>query len=333
MRPSTSNTGKQNHTTRTVWTSAFFLILLVAVTTALLVSCLFSYIHRSDYQISLYQGLVSKSQNAAATRNTGVAAVNGTASKITGTQAQQFDFEVSDNQNVWSTDTTIELFELSYKNDNGQITVRSADDNKVIAPGTGGSYTFSLNNSSNLNSNYQVWLEADVSLGASGIPIEFRMSGTDGWTDGKGEWLTADELNQITARKNLYSGKSTEYTLYWRWAFERGEDLADTAYGNMQAGDGNATENTDVSQSISYKVTLHTLAAEGLIGEDTDTPSDNNNDTDQNGNNSYNTGNGNTGTEDAGTISGSSVKTGDNTPVFGWIILLGAAGAAVVGIS
>lgn len=330
MRLSAPHTRKQNQTTRTVWTSAFFLILLVAVTTALLVSCLFSYIHRSDYQINLYQGLTSKTQNAAAARNAGATAVSSTTSQLTGAQAQQFDFKVSDNQNVWSTDTTIELFEVSYRNDNGQITVQSADKNKVIAPGTGGSYTFSLNNTSNLNSNYQVWLEADLSLGASGIPIEFRMSGSDGWTDGKGEWLTADELNKITARKNLYSGKSTEYTLYWRWAFERGEDSVDTAYGNMQAGTGNTTENTNVSQSISYKVTLHTLATDGLIGENTS--SDNN--TDQNGNNNTGTNqNGTTGTEDTGAISRNSVKTGDNTPVLSWILLLGAAGAIVIGIS
>lgn len=317
MRLSASHTGKQNHTTRTVWTSAFFLILLVAVTTALLVSCLFSYIHRSDYQINLYQGLVSKTQNAAAARNTGASAVSSTASQLTGAQAQQFDFKVSDNQNVWSTDTTIELFEFSYQNTDGQVTVRSADSNKVVAPGTGGSYTFSLKNASDLNSNYQIWLEADLSTGASGIPIEFRMSGADGWTDGKGEWLTADELNKITARKNLYSGKSAEYTLYWRWAFERNDDETDTAYGDV-----------DVSQDISYKVTLHTLATDGLIGENTS--SDNN--TDQNGNNSNNTGNGqngNNGTEDTGAISKKSVKTGDNTPVLGWIILLGAAGIAV----
>ena len=335
MRPSAPHTRKQNQTTRTVWTSAFFLILLVAVTTAFLVSCFLAYIHRSDYQINLYQGLVSKTQNAAAARNAGAAAVSSTAAQLTKAQAQQFDFKVSDNQNVWSTDTTIELFEVSYRNDNGQITVQSADKNKVIAPGTGGSYTFSLNNSSDLNSNYQVWLEADLSTGASGIPIEFRMSGSDGWTDGKGEWLTADELNKITARKNLYSGKSTEYTLYWRWAFERGEDSVDTAYGNMQAGTGNTTENTNVSQSISYKVTLHTLATEGLIGEDTDTPSDSSNNTDQNGNNSYNTRNGQTAADNGAADSATGrtpVKTADTTDISFWIRLLAAAGIVAASV-
>ena len=331
MQSSGNHIRKQNNSVRNVWMSAFFLVILVAVTAAFLVSCFLAYIHRSDYQISLYQGLVTKKQTTLDTST--ATAVNSTAAQINGNQAQQFDFRVADNQKVWRTDTTIEIFQATYQNDDGQITVHSADDNKVVAPGTGGNYTFSLKNASDLNSNYQVWVEADASVEGSGIPIEFRMAGADGWLDGSGEWLTADELNKEVARKNLYSGKSTEYTLYWRWAFERGEDETDTAYGNIGTGTS-ADQEMNVSQSVSYRVTLHTLAAEGLIGEDADptvTPSDNNNrnsdqnNKDQNGNNSYDT-NSRTTADDSGSTSRNPVKTSDTTDILSWILLLAAAG-------
>ena len=337
MQSSGNHIRKQNNSVRNVWMSAFFLIILVAVTAAFLVSCFLAYIHRSDYQISLYQGLITKKQT---TMNTSAAtAVNSTAAQINGNQAQKFDFQVADDQKVWRTDTTIEIFQASYQNDEGQITVRSADNNKVVAPGTGGNYTFSLKNISEQNSNYQVWMEADASVEGSGVPIEFRMSGADGWMDGSGEWLTADELNKEVARKNLYSGKSTEYTLYWRWAFERGEDETDTDYGNVGTGTG-VDEEMNVSQSVSYRITLHTLAAEGLIGEDTTelptvtaAPSQNRNaDTESSDNSGTSSDKTKTASENTGTISRKPIKTGDNTPVLKWIILLGAAGAVIAGI-
>lgn len=300
MHTSGEHRRKQNNSTRNIWMSACFLLILVAVTAAFLVASLVNYIHRSDYQISLYQGLITKQQNAAAT-STQASAVSSNVTQITGAQAKDLDFEVTDDENVWSTNTTVELFQGSYTNDKGQVTVKSADGSKIVAPGTGGSYTFSLKNASKLDSNYQVWMEADLNLSAVGIPIEFRMSGKDGWTDGTGAWLTADELNKAVARKNLYSGKSTEYTLYWRWAYERGTDQVDTAYGN--AGIKTDTSGTDtpgtstpgtgdltINQSISYKVTLHTLASEGLIKEDGS--SDDNND-DNNGNGDNNNDNNN----------------------------------------
>lgn len=316
---------------RSLWQLVLLLSILVAATVALVVTCIYQFIPRSDYEISLFDGLISESQRTSSTSGTAEA----TAQAFTGAQVKAFDFSVSDNANVWGTSTTVELFQTSYKNDKGQITVQSADTGKVVAPGTGGSYTFSLKNASDLNSNYQVWLDADVNIGASGIPIEFRMSGTDGWTDGEGNWLSADELNEATARNNLYSGKSTEYTLYWRWAFERGQDEADTSYGNISTVKDNVSGGQmNVSQSVSYKVTLHTLAAEGLIGEDI-TPSPIPTVTAPADRNAHNTDrnpahiSGKDKSTDSTGHRGTNAKTGDTTPVRGWLIILCIAAVTI----
>lgn len=328
---------------RNLWQFVSLLAVLVIITVVLVVTCLYHFIHHSDYEISLYQGLVSSAQDSSTSSGNGTA--SGSTSRLSGKQAKAFDFRVSDDETVWSTETSVELFHTSYKNSNGEITVQSADSKNVVAPGTGGDYTFTLKNASKLNSNYQVWLEADVNVSSSGIPIEFRMSGSDGWIDGEGEWLSSEELNKATERRNLYSGKSTEYTLYWRWAFERDADEQDTSYGNLSVAGGSVSGgNLNVSQAVSYKVTLHTLATEGLIGEDntetptatpktsTITPAQHRNAGTENTGNSDTSDKTKAASKNTGTISKKATKTGDDTPVLNWIILLGAAGAAVVGI-
>lgn len=331
-----SPTGKLYNRNRSLWQIVLFLMILVAVTVILVISCLYRFVHQSDFELSLYEGLVSSRENASS------GTLESSASALNGNQAKDFDFRVSDSETVWSTNTSIELFQTSYRNDKGEITVQSADEDSVVAPGTGGSYTFSLKNASNLNSNYKIWMETDVNVSSAGIPIEFRMRGSDGWLDdGAGEWLSAEQLNAASERKNLYSGKSTEYTLYWRWPYEGETDEADTTYGNLIAS-GNSTSAGvgNVSQTISYKVVLHTLASEGLVGSDTVTdptdqtvtptvtPADRNNGQDD----SQQTIRNNTSSDDAkgspassrttGTTSRKPSKTGDNTEILCWILIL-----------
>ena len=335
--PENISSKRQFHNrSRSLWQFVLLLIVLVAVTITLVVTCLYQFIHRSDYEINLFQGLVSSSQNTGST-------AKSSAVKMTGKNVKDFNFEVSDDENVWTTDTSIELFESSYSNKNGEITVRSADGKNVIAPGTGGSYTFSIQNTGKLNSNYQVWLNADVNVSSSDFPIEFRISGADGWITGdNGAWKTADELNSTVAHKNLYSGKKDEYTLYWRWAFERNADEEDTSYGNAAISQNGSTGNVsggtmEIAQTVSYTVTLHTLAAEGLIGSnDSDDPgtSDkkddkNTGEDDQNSGTSKNNGTSTDGTaQKYGTsTSRKAAKTGDNTVIWTWILMAGMAAA------
>lgn len=358
-----SSRGQFHNRNRSLWQFVLLLVVMVAVTITLVATCLYQFIHHSDYEINLYQGLVSSAQNGAGSSG-GV--VRSSASKTSGKNAKEFNFKVSDDENVWSTDTTIELFQASYRNDKGELTVQSADGSSVIAPGTGGSYTFSLKNAGKLDSNYQVWLSADMNVSSSGFPIEFRMSGANGWMTGdNGVWKTADELNDAVAQKNLYSGKSDEYTLYWRWAYDRNADAEDTSYGNLEVkqnadgsgsssdgSTGNVTGSTmQISQSVSYTVTLHTLAAEGIIDfsnaddtqgstPDADTAKNSNQNNKKNteqrlqknitDNDENTVSDKNTAQYHGTSTSRKAAKTGDDTVIWTWILMLGMAEVVVL---
>ena len=334
MPEKTSSREQFHNRNHSLWQFAMLLIILVVVTAILAGTCLYRFIHHSDYEISLYQGLMSSAQSTA----------QSSTAKLNSTQAKNFNFKVSDYETVWSTETAIELFQASYSNEKSEITVQSADGKNVIAPGTGGSYTFSLKNAGKLNSNYQVWLSADMNVSSSDFPIEFRMSGSDGWVTGDdGAWKTADELNSAVAKKNLYAGKSDEYTLYWRWAYDRNADAEDTAYGNMAIGQNGSTGSTsagtmEVSQTVSYKVTLHTLASEGLIGEDPDssattpgtTAPDKDTETIQNNGSGSGADFAQAVSRDTAASAKKAAKTGDGTPIYSWLLLLGTAGVMIV---
>ena len=55
-------------------------------------------------------------------------------------------FRVTDKDTVWKGNTQVEIFRASYANGESQITVKSSDGDKLIAPGTENSYTFALEN-------------------------------------------------------------------------------------------------------------------------------------------------------------------------------------------
>ena len=55
-------------------------------------------------------------------------------------------FQVFDENTVWSGETDIEIFRLSYENGDGQVTVNSNTGHKLLAPGTSNTYAFTLEN-------------------------------------------------------------------------------------------------------------------------------------------------------------------------------------------
>ena len=241
-----------------VWLTAFVLAVLVVATISVVGTCIYNYAHRSDCQISLYEGQVKEATATAknaASQKTIDPVVKSQAVQYSGEQAKQQSqksaFEVKDADQIWKTETAIELFKASYKNADGAVTVKSADGSEVIAPGTEGSYTFSLKNTSNLPADYKVWVEAKLSSNMTGVPLETRMSGNEGWLLGsKSSWEQADALNGVATTETIDAGKSAEYTIYWQWPFEQGEDAIDTSLSNAS-----------VQQEMSYTVTIYTLTA------------------------------------------------------------------------
>lgn len=220
--------------------------------------------------------------------------VNSQAARYSGSQAaqeaQKSAFDVEDKDQIWKTETAIELFNSEYTNANGAVTVKSADGRKVIAPGTEGSYTFSLKNTSTAAADYKIWVEAKLSSNMTGVPIETRMSGYHGWMLGdKENWKAAADLDGVSTEETIGAGQSAEYTIYWKWPFEQGKDERDTGLGDSA-----------VNQEMTYTVTIYTLTATAapVAGE---------------------------GTTASGKPQNSllqKVTTGDTTQILIWIILL-----------
>ena len=92
-----------------------------------------------------------------------------------------------------------------------------------IAPGTGGSFTTTLTNKSEVDVKAVITLKETANT--SNVPIEYSLDKTN--------WKSASE---ITKEVNLdYVGKksansSSNVTIYWRWAFD-GSDSTDTTLG------------------------------------------------------------------------------------------------------
>jgi hypothetical protein len=160
---------------------------------------------------------------------------------------------------TWTlTTNTIDLFQSSYQNGDQQETVKSSDGKKVIAPGTSGSYTFSVKNTGSTLLAYKLWLEKAFQVTADGgesaiLPVQVRLSSGPAesrtWLLGSSgtEWVNADALKEIETGEaetagtdipqeavagELNAGESISYTLEWQWPYETGADENDLLLGN-----------------------------------------------------------------------------------------------------
>lgn len=268
------------------------------VSVAVAGACIYNYVHCSACEISLYKGQI-KNQKAGRAKQAEQqrAILTSKAAKYSGTKAKQQSqknaFDVQDADQIWETETAIELFKSQYTNKGGKITVKSADGKHVIAPGTEGQYTFDIKNTSETPANYKIWVEAKLSSNIEGVPLQTRMSGQDGWLLGsKNNWKQAVSLDGVTTKENIGAGKTAEYTIYWQWPFEQGDDKADTDLANAS-----------VNQEMSYTVTIHTMAAASTDA------APNNNQQDQK----------------KRTYLVQAVKAGDTAQILRWAVILGVS--------
>lgn len=146
-------------------------------------------------------------------------------------------FEVSDDQQVWETNTQIEIFRISYENGEQVVTVNSGDGDKLIAPGTENSYIFKLKNTGNVALDYTVDVDAYITPEEIEIPVSARINRYDGeWIVGDNDtYVSMPEFNGTHDEEILGAGKYTYYTLDWQWPFESGNDEYDTYLGNLAA--------------------------------------------------------------------------------------------------
>ena len=122
--------------------------------------------------------------------------------------------------------TTIDLFNSSKIYDTNGVTdytqggtddadVKNGTADGIIAPGTWGSFSYTVSNNSDVNATYTV----DYTVTAANVPLEWSVDGST--------WST-NLSNVSTTALNM--GTTENVTVYWRWAFN-GDDTADTTLG------------------------------------------------------------------------------------------------------
>jgi len=154
------------------------------------------------------------------------------------TAAQRVEYQgalqIYDAVRSWSTETQVDLFKESYNE-----TAQAEDGGKIVAPGTSNFYSFTLENDGNLPLDYTISLKVE-SFGTEAesepnVPLEWRLLAGDGaaLSDWRGYTATAEPMKRGT----LAARNRNNYTIEWRWDFERGEDMdrADTELGDLAA--------------------------------------------------------------------------------------------------
>ena len=167
-------------------------------------------------------------------------------------------FETSDDSKVWSTDTQVDIFRVSYENGEGTITVHSNDGDRLIAPGTENTYAFKLKNTGNVSLDYSVEVDAFVTPDGTPLPVTGRLSRYDGkWLAGAPDtFADISALDAAADTGTLSAGRYTYYTLDWLWPFENGNDALDTMLGNA-AVDGD----------LLFTIVIRTVATASLDPE------------------------------------------------------------------
>ena len=91
-----------------------------------------------------------------------------------------------------------------------------------IAPGTKGSFSFTLRNSSDVTAEYDV---SFTTTNPSNIPIKWSLEENGTYSS---DIATLSKTNQQIAKSG---GQTEAIVIYWQWAFESGDNALDTQLG------------------------------------------------------------------------------------------------------
>ena len=146
----------------------------------------------------------------------------------------------------------IEIFYTEYS-ESGEITVKSVDGDKVIAPGTENEYDVYVKNIGEVPITYYLQAESYVSVDIEGtkvdIPIQASFCAPDNkyLLGDKNTLVSLGKLNGITHSQGLSPKHQAKYTLRWSWPFD-GNDKFDTLLGNL------AAEGEELTVKVSFSV-------------------------------------------------------------------------------
>lgn len=231
------------HKNKNIWSICIMILLFVIITGIML--CfrigLFSYTEEVNTVIDL-----ASKQSYSSNHN------NVSQSSSERTSSENPQFEVVDDKGKWEMETDIELFHITYQNNEAKVTVASSDNQNVIAPGTSNQYMFHLMNTGNVALDYHMQAFVTFSQGniADQIPLEVRLSDYTGsyLLGNKNEWVEVEKLNDVDKSSVLGANSYEIYTLEWQWPFETDRDEFDTLLGNLAVDD-------DLSLTVTIQVT------------------------------------------------------------------------------
>lgn len=159
--------------------------------------------------------------------------VSGTYAKYTSSasgsstaRVAKWSFIVGGNDIVAENTFTFDLFKTIKDTDGKDETdVISANADRVIAPGTSGSFDLVLENKSETSAKYSVTYTV---TNTESIPVQFSVNGTD-WKD------NIEELNisaSDTETKLEANNEPKTITIQWKWAYD-GDDTTDVNLGKV----------------------------------------------------------------------------------------------------
>ena len=177
-------------------------------------------------------------------------------------------FAVEDKEQVWGTETRIDLFDTEYHGIGRDVTVQSGNGDRLIAPGTESEYTFKLKNTGNVAMDYSVNIDVQLHQGGNEIaldefPLGVRLrhySGEYLLGDGK-TWVSVKELEDYLEEDTLAVNNYAWYSIEWKWLFE--EDIIDD-HGHLQTNVGDELDtllgNVSAETPVNLSVSISTLA-------------------------------------------------------------------------
>jgi len=230
------NGSKQNirHTARRIWIAVLILLIILILTLALMGALLSGLSGRDRNTIPLTD----------AGRTGGASAVDAP------------EMTVEDGQARWTAGTSVDLFRTAYANPQGQITARSADGGKIIAPGTANAYEFSLKNTGGVSLDYTLKLDSAFTLTDREMPMRVRLRSGDRWLlGGESDWARPDELTGVAETGTLDVNQYVTYAFEWQWPYESGAD--DTLLGDLN---DTLLGDAAIRQDVEFRLNIEVLS-------------------------------------------------------------------------
>lgn len=157
--------------------------------------------------------------------------VSGTYAKYTSSasgsdtaRVAKWSFTVGGTDIVAENTFTFDLFKTIKDTDGKTETdVVSANADKVIAPGTSGSFDLVLENKSETSAKYGITYTV---TNTASIPVQFSVNGKD-WTDNLANVVESDTDTKLAA-----NNETKTITIQWKWAYD-GDDTTDVNLGKV----------------------------------------------------------------------------------------------------